>query len=194
MANLQSIHAVGESLRNYLRNTYPSSAFAGLPTFDIQLISSGELATLDEPTNTLSLFLHRVTVNEHLRGSRPNHSTQIGVPLSVDLHYLMTVWANSALAEHLVLAWAMRQFHSRSFLDASSLSPEGGWQPEDTIQLIPVDLSNEDIMRIWDRLKPSYRLSVAYIARVVSIDVDLQEPGRPVVATRFGFDDREAMP
>ncbi len=194
MANLQSIHAVGESLRNYLRNTYPSSAFAGLPTFDIQLLSSGELATLDEPTNTLSLFLHRVTVNEHLRRSRPNNSTQLGVPLSVDLHYLMTVWADSALAEHLVLAWAMRQFHTRSILDASSLSPEAGWQPEDTVQLIPVDLSNEDIMRIWDRLKPSYRLSVAYIARVVSIDVDRQEAGRPVVATRFGMDDREALP
>ncbi len=194
MANLQSIHAVGESLRNYLRNTYPTSAFTGLPTFDIRLISSGELATLDEPTNTLSLFLHRVTINEHLRSSRPNGSTQLGVPLSIELHYLMTIWADSALAEHLVLAWAMRQLHARSILDASSLSSEGGWQPQDTVQVIPVDLSNEDIMRIWDRLKPSYRLSVAYVARVVSIDVDRQESGRPVVATRFGIDDREGMP
>ena len=59
------------------------------------------------------------------------------------------------------------------------------------IQLIPAELSTEDIMRIWDALEPSYRLSVSYIARVVRIDSTRVEQVRPVVATRFSYEDKE---
>jgi hypothetical protein len=63
------------------------------------------------------------------------------------------------------------------------------------IQIISAELSNEDMMRIWDTLKPSYRLSVAYIARVVRIEGDEVEDARPVVATRLLWGDRqEVMP
>lgn len=182
MANFRAIHAVGESLRTFLRNTYPSD----LPAFDIQLVSSGKLAETDDLSNTLTLFLHRVTVNEHLRNARQgNEFPARGIPLSVDLHYLMSVWSDSALNEQLVLGWAMRQMHLYPVLDRSFLSPEAAWAPEEMVQLMPVDLSNEDIMRIWDRLKPSYRLSVAYLARVVRIEADVVEDSRPVVARRF---------
>jgi hypothetical protein len=37
-------------------------------------------------------------------------------------------------------------------------------------------------------------LSVSYIARVVRIDPDHEQEARPVVATRFSWTDREAMP
>ena len=55
------------------------------------------------------------------------------------------------------------------------------------------DLSLEDILRIWDALGPKYRLSIAYIARVVRIDRPLTAPG-PVVATRFTLEKREVAP
>lgn len=191
MANYRAIHAVGESLRSFLRNTYPSD----LPTFDIQLMSSGKLAETEDLNNTLTLFLHRVTVNEHLRNVRQsNEFPAKGVPLSIDLHYLMSVWADSAMNEQLVLGWAMRQLHLHSTLDASFLSAGAEWQPGEVIQLTPVDLTNEDIMRIWDKLKPSYRLSVAYVARVVRIEADRTPDQRPVVATRFDYSEREVAP
>jgi hypothetical protein len=79
-------------------------------------------------------------------------------------------------------------------MDVSSLSPEAAWGPGDVIQLIPAELSNEDIMRIWDAIEPTYRLSVSYIARVVLIDPDIHPERRPVVATRFTLTDREATP
>ena len=72
-------------------------------------------------------------------------------------------------------------------LDASSLSPEAGWGANEVIQIIPAELSTEDVMRIWDALDPPYRLSVSYIARLVRLDPDAQQHARPVVATRFAY-------
>ena len=55
------------------------------------------------------------------------------------------------------------------------------------IQIIPAELSNEDLMRIWDALTPSYRLSISYIARSVRIEPDVLQENKPVVATRYDY-------
>src|SRR5207253_10302943 len=121
----------------------------------------------DDPT-TISLFLYDGTMNEHLCNvGWVYYATDKNVPLALDLHYLMTVWASSAEAEHSIHAWAMHQLYHHSVLDTSSLSSEAAWSAGDVVQVIPAELSNEDIMRIWDAVNPPYRLSVSYIARVV---------------------------
>src|SRR5262249_41793967 len=150
-----------------------------------RLLSSGQMTTPDDDGAILSLFLYRVTMNEHLRNvGRPNHPSGRNVPLSLDLHYLMTVWADGALAEQTILGWAMHEIYRHRVMDASSLSPEAQWAPGEVVQLIPAELSNEDIMRIWDAIEPTYRLSVSYIARMVRIE-DLDQPlGNRVVAMR----------
>ena len=178
----------------YLRNSYPESLRIAHPC-DFRLLSSGEVTETGDMGTTLSIFLYRVTINEYLRNVGRAHepSGNGNMPLAVDLNYLMTVWANSALAEHSILAWAMRQLHLHPVLDISSLSPEADWTPGDIIQLIPAELSTEDIMRIWDALEPPFRLSVSYIARVVRIDADTISEARPVVATRYSWTEREAQ-
>ena len=108
------------------------------------------------------------------------------MPLGLDLHYLLTAWSANALDEQVTLAWTIRQLHQYPVLDASSLSPEAGWASDEVIQVIPAELSTEDIMRIWDALDPAYRISVSYVARLVRLDPDQDtEQFRPVVATRF---------
>lgn len=195
MANVRAIHSVGASLATYLNNTYPEPYRSEHPcTF--RLRGSAEMVAPDENDGTTaSLFLYRVIMNEHLRNvGRGVDPGRRAVPLSVDLHYLLTVWAGNALEEHTILAWAMLQLHQHPVLDASSLSPDAGWSAGDVIQLLPAELSTEDIMRIWDALDPPYRLSVSYIARVVRIDPDSVPDSRPVVASRFALTDREALP
>jgi hypothetical protein len=81
----------------------------------------------------------------------------------------------------------MSQLHRHPILDVSSLTEEGGWRNDDLVQIIPAELSNEDLMRVWDALAPSYRLSLSYIARVVRIDAADAETGLPVVAKRLEF-------
>ena len=189
MANIFAIHSVGNSIVTFLRNTYPQQAGGvNTPTCGFELTSSGELAgTIDDATR-ITLFLYRITVDEHSRQSRPSGmSPQQIAPLGVDLHFLLTAWAGNSLDEHLTLTWAARQLHQFPILDASSLSPEAGWGSDEVIQIIPAELTTEDMMRIWDALEPAYRLSVSYIARLVRIDPDVIDTGRPVVSRRLAY-------
>jgi Pvc16 N-terminal domain len=188
VTNVLAIHSVGESLRAYLDSSYPADLRARNPC-EFKLVSSGELAGDVELDAALTLYLYRVTVNEHTRNvRRVTGPTAENVPLAVDLHYLLTVWSRSAFTEQVVIAWAMRQLHQHPVLDASSLTPEAEWGSGDFVQVIPAELSTEDVMRIWDALDPGYRLSVSYIARVVRIDTDPFPTALPVVATRFAHD------
>ena len=192
MANIYSIHSVGDSIIQYLRNAYPQELRDAHPC-DFRVVSSGELAEDTEEFNTtLSIYLYRVIINEHVRNTASSHSPgAASVPLSVDLHFMLSFWANSAAAEQTICAWAMRQLHHHPIMDVSSLTEEGGWSPDDVVHIIPAELSNEDLMRIWDAIAPYYRLSVSYIARVVRIDPEESDAGRPVVATRYGYEEKQ---
>jgi Pvc16 N-terminal domain len=189
MANVFAIHSVGNSIATYLRNSYPRE-LAGLdmPDCAFDLVSSGELAGEPDDATRITLYLYRITVNEHSRQMHGAAGVTRPTPLGLDLHFLMSAWAGNARDEHTMLAWAMRQLHMFPILDASSLSPEAGWGSNEVIQIIPAELSTEDVMRIWDALDPAYRLSVSYIARLVRLDPDAPpQGGRPVVATRFAY-------
>ena len=185
MANVRAIHSVGSSVATFLRNTYPAAQGGQpMPACTFELLSCGQLAgPVDEDTH-IGLWLYRVTMNEHARQPRPG-AARLAQALSVDLHYLLTAWAGNALDEQTTFAWALRQLHLHPLLDASSLSPEAGWTREEVIQWVPAELSTEDVMRIWDAVDPSYRLSASYVARVVRIDPDEDTASfAPVVARR----------
>ena len=189
MANVFAIHSVGNSIVTYLRNSYPQ-ALAGLemPDCAFELVSSGELAGEPGDATRITLYLYRITVNEH---SRQVHAASAAAarptPLGLDLHFLLSAWAGNARDEHTIVAWAIRQLHMFPILDASSLSPDAGWGANEVIQIIPAELSTEDVMRIWDALDPPYRLSVSYIARLVRLDPDAQRHARPVVTPRLDY-------
>jgi Pvc16 N-terminal domain len=189
MANYSAIYSVGNSIATYLKNSYPedlSSKFA----CQFRLVSSTEIATEEktELDKTVSIFLHRVTINENFRAAGRVPDTPTKQPaIFLDLHYLLTYWGTSAQAEQTILGWTVQQLQSAPILDRSVLSSDGGWDATESVQLILADLSLEDILRIWDALGPKYRLSIAYVARVVRID-RAATPAAPVVATRFTFE------
>jgi hypothetical protein len=199
MANVGAIRSVGQSLARYLQNAYTGAAFPPnitKPPCTFAVVSGnqfGENFDADAFTAHLLIFLYRVNINSHLRTSgrlqnpdaRPN-------PLSVDINMLFSAWMASAEDEHLVLAWLMRELHLNPVLDASTLTQEAGWDASDAVQIIPSELSTEDLMRIWDAIVPSYRLSVSYIARVIRLDPDPADVHEfpAVVATRTEY----AMP
>ena len=68
MANVFAIHSVGNSIVTYLRNSYPR-ALAGqdMPDCSFDLVSSGELAGEPGDATRITLYLYRITVNEHSR-------------------------------------------------------------------------------------------------------------------------------
>ena len=187
VANIHSVHSVGNSIVQYLDSVYPAELRALYPC-SFQMIASNQLEGEVDFGTSLTLYLYRIVINEHLRnqvttgqptGSRP--------PLSVDLHFMVSVWADSAAAEQTISAWVMQQLNEHPMLDASSLTPEGGWATGDYVQIVPAELTNEDLMRIWDALEPHYRLSTSYIARTVRVDATPEPLDKPVVTTRFGY-------
>jgi Pvc16 N-terminal domain len=194
MANIAAIRSVGTSLAAFLNRSYSAATFPASvtkPHCTFSVVSSGRIQEEDDPGDSeanVLIFLYHVSIDPHLRNSgRVAQPEMLSPPLSVALHYLFTFWSNSAESEHLVLAWTMLELQRISLLDATILSGEAGWSAEDMVQLIPEELSNEDMMRIWDTLRPDYRLSLGYVARVVRIEGE-EEPEHPaVIASRFNY-------
>ncbi|HEU5453646.1 MAG TPA: DUF4255 domain-containing protein [Terriglobales bacterium] len=185
MANYRAVYSVGKSIAAYLKQNYPPE----LKDFkcDFRLVASAEVA--GEDTHNLdqmvSVFLHRITRNEQLRSpSRLTDRRDLQPTLFLDLHYLLTYWGSSAEAEQTVLGWVMQFLETNPVLDSSILSKSAAWDVAESVQLIPVNLSLEDILRIWDALGPKYRLSISYLARFVRVDSKADVAG-PVVATQF---------
>lgn len=196
MANVAAIRSVGFSLADYLTKAYSAAPFPAnvtKPACSFAMKSIGSLKAADVTTTdgavSVIILLYRASINQHLRNVGRSASPGMHpVPLSLDLHFLFTFWAgNSSDNEQFALAWTMRQLHEVPVLDGSMLSREAAWTSDDLIQLIPEEISTEDMMRIWDTLEPDYRLSLSYIARVVRINPEEIREERPVVATRFDF-------
>lgn len=189
MANVRAIHSVGDSIVTFLRNTYPSTLYGNnAPACEFELLASSQLSAEPAEDGRMRLLLYRVTMNEHARQAPGRLGRTDSGALSLDLHYLLSAWFPNAEDEHVAFAWTLRQLHLHPVLDASSLTPAAGWAPDEIIQLVPAELSTEDLMRIWDAVVPSYRLSASFVARVVRLDPDEdREQFAPVVARRLAL-------
>jgi len=192
MANIRAIHSLGNAIVGYLQLSYPAQLQAEHPcTFELLSSNDMDKKQADNSGTSVGLYLYGVTVNEHLRNNvlvhRPFDSLP---PLSLDLHYLATIWAESAPAEHVVAAWLAHEFYRHPVMDMSVLAgdaDDAGWRADTVIQIVPQELATEDMMRIWDTLAPNYRLSLSYVARAVRIDVEDTEDQKPVVATSYRY-------
>lgn len=186
MAGFSAPYSVGESIAQYLRNTYPDDLRNDHPC-RFELAKSKDFASADTFTETtITLFLYRMTIDQYLH---PAGAQRVAPPssraLPLDLHYMLTVWTDNKHAEHLLMAWVMAQLHWNPVLDSSNLMRLGGWRADETIQITPTSITQEDLSRIWDVMEPSYRLSTTYVARVVHIDPPPEAAHPPVVASRF---------
>lgn len=191
MANHLALHSFTQSLRDYLAQRHatfvPVAPMPALPAADFTVLSSSKFSSQDVITSpTVSLFLHRVSINNHLRNTR--NGPAIG-PLGLDLHFLLTIWADEAEDEHTLLAWAMKELHFHAFLDRSSLTAEADWAVDEQINLVPADLPPEEMARIWETAHRGYRLSYPFIARIIRIGMERTPDAAPVVATRFTYTD-----
>lgn len=141
----------------------------------------------------VSLFLYRVTVNSVQRtppakpgpGGRPRRTQ-----LPLELHFLLIPWAKDASLEQIILGWMMRTIEDTPILPAGLLNTltAGVFEPEETVEIVVGQLSNEEMFRIWDVLPCDYQISVPYTARIVRIDseLDLRESG-PVLTRELDF-------
>jgi hypothetical protein len=178
MADVRGIYAVGNALvtrleRSYDAYTWPSG---DKPACSFQLVGASELSKATALKKGVVFFLYRVQRSQGTRGT----ADASRVSLLLDLHYLVFPWGDSAQEEAHALAWTIRELAQHPTIGRGDLGD--GFAREESVQITLGELSNEDLMRIWDAIDPSYRVSVPYVARVVQLDLEPSQEGAPVVA------------
>ena len=162
-------------------------ALLGAPA-TVSIMGSAQLAGSPTPaTNALAIYLHRISIdpvgrNRYLpppdgrRAPRPE--------LPVNLHLLLIAWTTSTDQEIAHLTAAMQVIGSTLVLGAGDVgAADPGWGPDETVQVLPEDMSTEDLMRLWDSLPGDYRLSAPYLVKTVRLRPDLDLPDGPLVRT-----------
>lgn len=135
----------------------------------------------------LSIYLYRADFNKTMRASWSGVGSQDGLGhLVLDLHYLLTAWADNAEFEHLIIGRAMQVLETTPLLGGPLLEASGKFAPAETVSLVLEEISTEAVMRTFDSLPTDYRLSIPYIARMVRIDSLKAIPLVPVTTAISG--------
>lgn len=172
-----------------LRAVYTSAPPVGYPPNpEFAVYLSGSFKENRRMEEGVSLFLYRVYVNASQRGAKQRDpaTNRIVLPaLPLELHFFLTVWATDATTQHDLIGWMMRTLEDFSTLPASLLNRVSGanFAADETVELIPGQLTNEELMRIWDDLDADYQLSVPYVARVIRVSSQ-REAGEGAPVTR----------
>ncbi|MGE0221999.1 MAG: DUF4255 domain-containing protein [Acetobacteraceae bacterium] len=198
MATLAAVNQVGESIVALLRARRDLLAADGqlapVPAaLAITHASLGQLATTQEPTAGLTVTLYRVSMSDHPTPRVQARRPASGASIAVELHYLLTAWPAATADEQAIIAWAMLELAAHPVLDRALLQGANVWERDETVQIVPDTIPNDELFRIWDAIQHKYRLSTTFRARVVRIGYGPPETWPPVVATRFGLADTDPL-
>lgn len=190
MADFRAIAATGRSLVRFLNRCFADESPVPDQTTRAVLVRTEDL---DPATTTvvnppaLTVFLYRVDCNKTVRAAWSAVGSQTGRShLPLDLHFLLTPWAENADYELRILGRAMQCLEAQPVLAGPLLDPLTPWAPHEAVQISLEEISTENVMRTFDSLPLDYKLSVPYAARVVRIEGPGASPGGPVTTLVTG--------
>ncbi len=175
MAGFRSVSATGRSIRRLLELRFrEDEPITGTPT-SVAIVRTEDLEAANLATlvarPALTIFLYRVDFNKTMRAAWSGVGLNDGRShLALDLHFLLTAWADNAENEHLILGRALQVIEDTPILAGPLLMQASDWAANESLQLVLEDIDTEALMRIFDSLPVEYRLSVPYVARVTRID------------------------
>jgi hypothetical protein len=191
VAGYRSVAAVGKSIEGFL-----NTAFAVEQPVDTDATRAVLIQTDDLDLGTtslivrpaLSILLYRVDFNKTMRASWSSVGHLDGrAHLPLDLHYLLTAWADNAAHEHRIIGRTMQVLEEVGAMGGPLLDPDGDWLVGETVQLYLEDMATDDLMRTFDSLTCDFRLSIPYIARVVVVSTDEGDPAPDVLTLVQGI-------
>lgn len=157
----------------------------------------------------INLFLHQITRNQGWANvdlpSRNSRGERIAnPPLTVDLHYLISVYGSSPYYAELLLGELMQVLHENPVLSRTTIetalsptTPPTDFPTEladsgiadqiEKIRLTPGVLNAEEISKLWAAMQAKFRPTVAYQASTLIIENNaVAKPALPV-ARRLGY-------
>lgn len=177
MASFAGISAAGKSLERLLTACFTEEQpVPGKQTRAVLVRTEDFTLTnnaLGFTTPALTVYLYRVDFNKTTRAawSGVGHLDGRG-HLPLDLHFLLTAWADNAEYEHRIIGKTLQCLETTPILNGPLLYPDplADWAPNEAVQLVLEEISTEAVMRTFDSLPTDYKLSIPYIARVIRLD------------------------
>jgi len=175
MAGFEGLAATGRTIERVLNAAFTEqqpipgqrtrAVLARTADFDSTVVA----ANIGAPA--LSILVYRVDFNKTMRAAWSAVGYEDGLAhLALDLHVLLTAWADNADFELRILGRAMQALETTPIFNGPLLDPLTAWAPNESVQLVLEDISTEAVMRTFDSLPTDYRLSVPYIARILRLD------------------------
>jgi hypothetical protein len=187
LATYHAIAATGQAILSLLSSECPKPEFAGA---QFELYQAKDLLTPGMELG-VSLYLYRVAVNGNIRNTPPRlgpDGRRYRPSLPLDLYYLLTAWAKTAVKQQRLLGWAMRALENRSILPQGLLNysaPEAEvFGPSETVEIIFEPLSVQDMVSVWEVAKANQQPSATFVARMVTIDSQVELVEARLVQTR----------
>jgi hypothetical protein len=186
MATFQAIAATGQAMLGLLADACPKPEFANA---QFELYQIGNFGNPME--EGVSLYLYRIAVS----GARRNMPPVTGPdgrrrrpPIPLDLHFMLTAWARSAVKQQRLLGWTIRMFEDVPILPTGLLNNYGPepdiFNPGETVEVILESLTLQDWNNLWSATKTNPSLSVGYVARMIGIDSTMSLSEAAEVQTR----------
>jgi hypothetical protein len=191
VAGFKSVGAVGKSIEAFLNDAFGDQPPVDGYTTTAALVRSDDLELASTTLivfPALSILLYRVDFNKTMRASWSSLGSIDGFShLPLDLHFLLTAWADNAEHEHQIIGRAMQAIETVGALSGPLLYPSGDWDAGEAVQLYLEDMATDDLMRTFDSLQCDFRLSVPYIARVVVVTGTEADPPVDVTTVISGI-------
>lgn len=189
MGTFQAIAATGQAMLGLLSDAVPRDQF---PNAQFELY---QMSNFQQPMEEgISLFLYRIAANTSRRNLPPTtgpDGRRFRPPIPVDLYYIATAWAPTAVRQQRLLGWTIRMFEDVPVLPTGLLNNYGP-EPEifkqgETVEIILDSLTLQDLNNFWGVSKSSLQLSIGYVARMLHIQSSMPITEYAEVQTReFG--------
>lgn len=184
MATTDAIAFVGDTLLSLLRE-----GLAGLVLpANIILSTPNEFKNFAPNQPAVTIFLYHVGIHGEMRNAtRRNGSTGVPLrpPLPLELRFLITPWTQVTRDAYRIIGAVSQVLYDHAVMGFGELLGDGVWAPDDTLELILESLPVEDHYDIWEPTDLPYRLSLAYLARLVGIESAVARSAPPVAVATF---------
>lgn len=175
--------AASEGLRRLLWNSLSADQVTRpLIGTEDAIVFLNPTETVRDSARRLSLWLYHVSEDEHAKNAAPVKGADGSFrvpPLALDLYYLLTPFATSGEADHLVLGRAMQTFYDQS--TARIVDTLGTSSINEELRITLYRRSLDEISQVWQALREPYRLSVCYQVKVTHLDSNRVEGAKAVV-------------
>ena len=182
MSSFRVLAVASEGLRQLLWNSIEADETTQplVDTLD-NIVFLNPTATAQDSSRRLSLWLYHVSEDEHVKNVpsvRLADGSSRMTPLALDLYYLLTPFAASGEADHLLLGKAMQTFHDTATTHVVDLT---AMDVNEELRITLYRRSLDEISQVWQALREPYRLSVCYQVKVTHLDSRRVDGSAPVV-------------